>query len=323
MFALRMRFPQAPWHRVRSGMDDQFAALRPEILRHCYRMLGSAPEAEDAVQDAMLKAWSARASLRDESALRAWLYRIATHVCLDRARGPRVLPHLAFPPADDGTPPRPFLEESIWVGPFPSAEELHARSEHLALAFVAALQHLPARQRAALLLRDVVELSARETAEVLEMTPAAVEAALQRARATMEARAEEPASIDERTRPILERYAAAWHARDASAFVSLLAAEAEFVMPPTPVWFRGRDAVGAFVAARLTESAFRLVPLRANERPGFALYRLHGERWIAHGIQVIDLAGPEIARIHTFLATRDDRVFGAFGLDRELSPETV
>lgn len=330
-------------------MDDatlsrRMAAHRREIVLHCYRMLGVAPDAEDATQDAFLKAWQARASLEREGALRAWLYRIATNVCLDllEKRGPRVLPHLAFPPADVGTPPRPFLEASIWVGPFPDAptfassaaadgamaapapDALHERAERVTLAFVAALQHLPARQRAALLLRDVVELSADEAAEVLKTTTGAVEAALQRARATLRARGGEapvpPAGADERE--LLGRYVSAWHARDPLAFVALLSEDASFVMPPTPVWFHGKDAVGRFVAARLAEHAWRLVPTAANGLPAFGLYRAQPDGgYVAHGIQLLEVthgAGPSIATMHTFLVMNDARLFGIFGLPARL-----
>lgn len=288
---------------------------RRALFAHCYRMLGAAPDAEDATQEVMLKAWQARESLASETTLRPWLYRIATNVCLDliAKRGPRVLANQAFPPADAGTPPRPFLEEAIWVGPAP--DEAFANAERVTLAFVAALQHLPGRQRAALLLRDVVDLSAKETAEALDSNPAAVEAALQRARATIARREIEasPAAVDA---ALLDRYVAAWHARDPSALVSLLSAEASFVMPPTPIWFQGRDAVVAFVGARLAEHAFLLVPTRANGLPAFALYRAHPEGgYVAHGIQVIEARDGAIDTIHTFLATKDDRAFRLFGFE--------
>ncbi len=292
-------------------------AHRRALFAHCYRMLGAAPDAEDATQDAMLKAWEARGSLASETSLRPWLYRIATNVCLDllAKRGPRVLAHQAFPPADSGTPPRPFLEEAIWVGPAP--DEAFEGAERVTLALVAALQHLPARQRAALLLRDVVELSARETADALDSNAAAVEAALQRARITMSKRADDAeASAASTVDPdLLDRYVAAWHARDASALVSLLSTDASFVMPPTPIWFQGRDAVVAFVRARLAENAFLLVPTRANGLPAFALYRAHPEGGhVAHGIQVLEARNGAIDAIHTFLATKDDRAFRLFGL---------
>lgn len=314
-------------------MDDdtlgrRIEGHRHEIRVHCYRMLGSAPDAEDATQEAMLKAWQARETLASPDALRAWLYRIATNVCLDLAakRGPRVLPHLAFPPADSGTPPRPFLEDAIWVGPFieEAPDAKHARAEHVTLAFVAALQHLPAKQRAALLLRDVVDLSAREAADALDTTPGAIEAALQRARLTLAAKGAQPAAprVEEGERALLERYVSAWHARDPGAFIALLAEDASFVMPPTPVWFHGREAVGRFVAARFAEHAFRLVPLRANGLPGFALYRAHPDGGhVAHGIQLVETRGAEIVSIHTFLAVKDDRIFRVFGLPTRLAEE--
>jgi RNA polymerase sigma-70 factor, ECF subfamily len=327
---------------------------RRELRAHCYRMLGAGPDADDATQDALLRAWQGREGLASPDALRAWLYRIATNVCLDivARRGPRVLPHLAFPPAEAGALPRPFLEEAIWIGPLPDAlapgeqpgaapdaasseahappDALYSRAEGVALAFVAALQHLPARQRAVLLLRDVVGLSAREAAEALEMTPAAVEAALQRARGTLAERrlagrgfdGPPSAPTDAATRALLERYVGAWHARDPAALVALLAEDASFVMPPTPVWFHGREAVGAFVAARLAEHAFRLFPTRANGLPAFALYRAHPEGgYVAHGVQLVELRGAEIAAIHTFLAVKDDRSFRLFGLPTRLDEE--
>ncbi len=324
-----------------AALSRRMETHRREILLHCYRMIGAGPDAEDATQDAMLRAWQSRASLDSDTALRAWLYRIATNVCLDLVakRGPRVLPHLAFPPADTGTPPRPFLEDSIWVGPFPDGtagawdsdadaqaftsppDALHARAEKIALAFVAALQHLPAKQRAALLLRDVVDLSAKETAEVLDTTPGAVEAALQRARITMAARGGDTiaAQVEPGERELLERYVSAWHARDPNAFVSLLAADASFVMPPTPVWFLGREAVGAFVAARLREHDWRLRSTRANGLPAFGLYRRVSDGgYVPHGIQVIETRRGEIACIHTFLVMANERTFVSFGLPARL-----
>ena len=310
-----------------AALSQRMERYRREIVLHCYRMLGAGPDAEDATQDALLKAWQARESLRGESALRAWLYRIATNVCLDllERRGPRVLPHLAFPPADAGTPPRPFLESAIWVGPFPddasSPDAAHERAERVTLAFVAALQHLPARQRAALLLRDVVELSAHEAADVLATTPGAVEAALQRARTTIEARRDRAPEMAARTdvRDLLERYVSAWQSRDASAFVSLLAEDASFVMPPTPVWFHGKDAVGRFVGARLAEHAWRLVATSANGLPAFGLYRADPSGgWIAHGIQALELSGSTVKTIHTFLVMSDPRLFATFGLPARL-----
>lgn len=313
-------------------MDDDVLGRRierhrRELRAHCYRMLGSAPEAEDATQEAMLKAWQGRDGVREPEHVRAWLYRIATNVCLDalRKRGPRILAHQAFPPSELGTTPRPFLESSVWIGPFvdaPGPDEEHARAEHVALAFVAALQHLPAKQRAAVLLRDVVELSADEAAGALETTRASVESALQRARATLRARVAADAGIaDARdaSPALLERYVATWRSGDAEAFVALLAEDASFVMPPTPVWFEGREAVGAFVAARLREATWHLEPLVANARPAFALYRgLEGGGWARHGIQVLDVVDGAVRRIQTFLALGDDRTFRTFGLPERL-----
>lgn len=311
-------------------MDDQtlgprFEAHRRELRAHCYRMLGSAPDADDATQDTILKAWQARASLRDEAGLRAWLYRIATNVCLDALakRGPRVLAHDAFPPAEAGAAPRPFLESTIWIGPYvegaPGVDAEHARAEHVTLAFIAALQHLPARQRAALLLRDVVELSAEEASVVLDTTPGAVEAALQRARNTMREHDGEGEVRGEPPPEVLERYVAAWQAGDPAAFVALLCEDASFVMPPTPVWYQGREAVSAFVAARYRDARWHLEHLRANGRPGFALYRaLPDGTFTAHGIQVLDFADAHIARIQTFLAMGDDRNFRTFALPARL-----
>ena len=243
---------------------------RAELRAHCYRMLGSAQDAEDALQEAMLRAWRGLARFEGRSSLRTWLYTITTNVCLKmiQRRPKLVLPIDHGPPSDphDGTAPP--LVESVWIEPYPDEDlglgDTHAgpearydERESVELAFIAALQHLPARQRAVLILRDVLGFSAREVAATLDATPAAVDTALQRARRNADERLPEHSQQatmralgDRRLREIVDRFVAAWERADVEAVVGLLAEQAVASMPPVPTWFRGREAVATFLAAR-------------------------------------------------------------------------
>jgi RNA polymerase sigma-70 factor (ECF subfamily) len=254
-----------------SAIDsDSFERLigpyRAELHAHCYRMLGSVHDAEDALQDALLRAWRGLPQFEGRSSLRSWLYRIATNSCLRliERRPKRVLPIDYGPqsnPQDDLALP---LVESVWVEPYPDgaidagyagADAVYEQRESVELAFVAALQHLPARQRAVLILRDVLGFSGAEVAETLETTPEAVHSALQRAHKSVEehlpalSQQETLRSLgDARVREVVEHYMAAWERGDVEAIVSMLADEAILAMPPRPSWYRGLDAARVFLA---------------------------------------------------------------------------
>lgn len=320
---------------LRSGGSPAFAALtevhRGALRSHCYRMLGSLDEAEDLVQETLLRAWRARAGFEGRSTIRTWLLRIATNVCLNaRARGPRrVLPADVVPPVTAATPASearstpPVGAGHAWVQPFPDAllgpEALRpdtriAQRESVALAFVAALQVLPARQRAALLLTDVLGWSAAEAAEGLDTTVVAVHSAVQRARASLRGRGE-PQARGPVEAEVLRRYVAAWEADDVKALVALLRDDARWEMPPAPLWFHGKDAI-ADLLRRYPPSwrgrSFRLMPLGANGQPAAAVYlrEAGAETFTAVGVHVLSVEGGRIAQITAFGAD----LCKAFGL---------
>jgi RNA polymerase sigma-70 factor (ECF subfamily) len=308
---------------ARTGDEDAFRGLTAPYVRelqlHCYRMLGSVHDAEDLLQETLLRAWRRLDTFAGRASFRRWLYTIATNACLNALeRQPRVL---LFPSGDpvaaEGSPPATATIENLQ--PYPDsllpetdpATRLDQR-ESVALAFLAAIQHLPPRQRATLLLRDVLGWSAAEVAELLETTVTAINSALQRARATLDTRPA-PRPTDEEEQELLRRFVDAWERVDIGGLVALLRKDAVLAMPPTPLWFRGRDAVGEFFAtvpaggdlARIT-----LVPTRANGRPALAAYH-DGE---GYGIMVFEVAHGAIAEIVGFA---DATLFPVFGLPAE------
>jgi RNA polymerase sigma-70 factor (ECF subfamily) len=257
---------------------EAFAKHRPELLRHCYRMLGAFADAEDLVQDVLLRAWRARATYAGDAPLGHWLMRIATNACLNElARGRRrELPQL------DRAPGAPLeeLEAATWVTPAPDAalysdpgEAAEAR-EQVALAFIALLQRLPPRQRAALLLKDVVGWSAEEIAAALALTVSSVNSALHRARETVAARPRP--SPEEPTAEVLRDYVRSWEARDLEALVARLRSDVVFAMPPHATWYRGADAVRRFLETprfmAFWSRGLRALPTRANGLPALAWY---------------------------------------------------
>lgn len=309
---------------------DAFAAAsaryRRELEVHCYRMVGSIEDAEDLVQETLLRAWRRRETFRGDSTFRAWLYGIATNACLDALdrRARRLLPPDVAPPADPLAAPPPASEMG-WMEPYPdrlldeivdtgeTPDETIVGRETIELAFLVAIQHLPPRQRAVLILRDVLGWSARETAAVVDMTVIAGNSALQRARETLarhlpERRLDwarpEPSADDERT--LLERYMQAWERTDVDGIVELLREDARFAMPPTPAWYEGRDAIRTFLATLpLRPGAARHlhVPTRANRQPAFAVF-LAGEGGAAprpFAVEVFRIADGLIAEIDVFL----------------------
>jgi RNA polymerase sigma-70 factor, ECF subfamily len=310
--------------------EEEFAAAvdpyRRELIAHCYRMLGSYHDAEDAVQETLLRAWRGYDRFERRSSVRTWLYRIATRVCLTAAdsRERRVLPAgIGEPAFDAATPLAARRPEVPWLEPIPDAAfapdpaDVVTTRETTRLAFVAALQNLPARQRATLLLRDVVGLSAAEVAEQLELSVAAVTSALQRARAQVDPdqHAEEivMAGVDQ---TVVDKYVAAFERADLAALAALLRHDVQLQMPPVPTWFAGRDAVLGFLAARAPQRRWRIVVTGANGCPALGTYiRQPDGSYAAHSLQVLDTAGGEITHIYAFL---DQDVFRAFGLPLSL-----
>jgi RNA polymerase sigma-70 factor (ECF subfamily) len=329
---------------ARRGDQDAFGRLvepyRRELHAHCYRMLGSFPDAEDALQDALLGAWRGLSRFEGRSSLRSWLYRITTNACLKaiQRRPKRVLPIDYGPASDPHDRPAEPLLESVWVDPYPdehlfvdddtaTPEARHEQRESVELAFIAALQHLPPRQRAVLILRDVLGFSARETADALETKPAAVDSALQRAHKTIDARLPERSQQatlrsldDEELREIVEGYVAAWERADVAAVVAMLAEDATLAMPPQPSWYSGRDAIAAFLQAwPLAEGAprWRLVPTRANGQPAFGHYGWEVDAFVPHAISILTLRGSRIEDITIF---RTPDALARFGLPPTLEP---
>jgi RNA polymerase sigma-70 factor, ECF subfamily len=326
---------------ARRGDEGAFRRLverhSDELHAHCYRMLGSLHDAEDALQETFLRAWRGLAGFEGRSSPRSWLYKIATNVCLDAiARRPkRVLPIDYGPPAEtnESAPP---LVETVWIEPYPddrhqledgraAPEARYEQREAVELAFIAALQHLPANQRAVLILREVLGFSAVEVSETLETTVASVNSALQRARKSVDERLPGQSQQetlrtlgDERVHELVEKYIDAWARGDVASVAALLADDAAFSMPPWPSWWRGRDTIAAFAegAAEVCGTA-RTVPTRANGQPAVAYYMLDHENdcFRAAAIDVLTLEGPLIKDITAFV---QEGLFASFGLTSEL-----
>ncbi len=324
-----------------AGDEQAFASLlepyRRELRAHCYRLSGSLHEAEDLMQESLLRAWRGLPSFEGRSSLRTWLYRVTTNACLDalEKRPGRFLPMglgPATPAAEAVAPPR---MEPIWIEPWPdqsvdtsafTPEAHYTQRESVALAFLVALQLLPPKQRAVLLLRDVLGLQASECADLLETSVAAVNSALQRARETLELRAGSlreatPDADDEKTAALLARYVAAWETADVEALVSLLRDDATLAMPPLPQWLQGHRQIGAALEAMVlvpgAGGMFRLVPTRANGLPAFAAYRREemSAPYQALSLHVLEILDGRITSIVAFL---DASLFAPFGLPASL-----
>ncbi len=310
---------------AQAGDQKAFEALvgtyQRELLVHCYRMLGSLHDAEDLVQETLLRAWEKRATLTSPEAYRAWLYRIATNLCLDRLRSAprRSLQQETHPVNDPGSPlPNP-VREPIWLEPFPddlladphSDPEEHAeRSEQITLAFLVALQHLTPAQRAVLLLREVLDWKASEVAEWLNLSVAAVNSALQRARRALqecyglsEQAPTSPPSLP--LQALLKRYVACWEQGDIPGLVELLREDAWLAMPPTPAWFQGRVAIATLLSTQvfLPGRQRRLLPTRANGSPAFGLYQREGgaDVYQLFGLLVLEVVDEQIGSLVAFL----------------------
>jgi RNA polymerase sigma-70 factor (ECF subfamily) len=317
-----------------NAIASELEAFRPELTGYCYRMLGSAFEAEDAVQDTFIRAWRGFDRFEGRSALRSWLYRIATNVCLTMlGSAQRRIRPMDLGPAGSGraTDPGEPRPDEIWLGPVPDDRVVPERAdpadvvagrESVRLAFVAALQHLPPRQRAVLILREVLTWSAQEVAELLDTSVPSVNSALQRARATLAATdvgADVRKPLDDEQRALLSRYVRAFEAYDLAALTALLHEDATVSMPPLPLWLRGHDDITAWMNGTGSGCrGSRLVPVAANGMPAFGQYRASGtgaghEPW---ALIVLEISGGRIAALNNFLDTA--RLFPLFGLPARL-----
>ncbi|WP_432056942.1 sigma-70 family RNA polymerase sigma factor [Streptomyces sp. bgisy022] len=323
-----------------ADLDARLEAHRVELTGYCYRMLGSSFEAEDAVQDTMVRAWRSFDRFEGRSSLRSWLYRIATNVCLDMltAGNKRARPmdlSESTPLAQAALSPRP---DHTWLEPVPDARvlptvqdpaEAAVAKESVRLAFMAALQQLPPKQRAVLILREVLAWRASEVAELLDTSVASVNSALQRARATLAERRQpgEDAAVsdplDEEQQKLLDRYMAAFEGYDMTALTALLHEDAIMTMPPFDLWLTGADDITGFMTTMGAACAHsRLLPVQVNGLPGFAQYKPDPESgghtpW---AVQALEISDGRITGFHCFLDTQ--RFFPLFGLPLHLEGET-
>jgi RNA polymerase sigma-70 factor (ECF subfamily) len=302
---------------------EQVAPLRPGLLLHCYRMLGSSHDAEDAVQETLLRGWRGVDRFEGRSSLRTWLYTVATNVCLREIerRGRRLVPVDLGPAADPADGLGAPLTETVWLGPLPDAgltwdsspaDAVYEQREAVELAFIAALQRLPALQRAVLVLRDVLAFSAVETAEVLETTVPSVTSALARARGSLHAALPERSQQevlrevgDRQVRATVAAFVAAWERNDVAAVVALLAEDVEMTMPPYAEWYRGRADVAAFLTETPLRAGrrWRMEPTWANGQPAMAV-RVWDARvgaFLSHGLSVLTFGPGGVTGFTTFL----------------------
>ena len=365
----------AELQKAAAGDEHAFGRLvepfRGELHAHCYRMLGSVYDAEDALQEAMLRAWKAIGKFEGRSSLRSWLYTIATNTCLNHIakRPKRVLPVDYGPAADPHAPPGEPLVESVWIEPYPdevlgvedgraAPEATFEQREGVELAFVAALQHLPANQRAVLILREVMGFSAKEVAEQLDTSVASVNSALQRARAAVDERVPEQtqqetlrALGDDELRAIVDRYVDAWERCDVEQFAAMLAEDAEFAMPPARTWYSTREGIATWATLSSMNGLWRwkAIYTRANGQPALGFYAWDADQaaYLPFALNVLTFRGREISNVTAFIARSaqeedndlyqrwpelapDERVlqgtFGSFGLPDRLEgppPEPI
>jgi RNA polymerase sigma-70 factor, ECF subfamily len=330
---------------AQSGDEGAFRRLiephRRAIHTLCYRMLGSPHDADDALQDALLRAWRALSGFDGRSELRTWLYRIATNVCLDTIakRPKRVLPTDYGPPATKGgEEPTEPLDPALWVAPYPDdpvgvgeeaigPEARYAQRETVELAFVAALQHLPPRQRCVLVLRDMLSFSAKEVAEMLGVSAVSVNSALQRAREAIAARLPQGSQQetlrrlgDARLRELVGEIIDAFERGDVEAILAMLAEDATFAMPPYAAWYQGRDRVAeSWLLPDERPTGLRFLPTRANGQLALGVYKLdeRSGRYKPVALEVLTLRGELIVEVTSF---RDPELVRRFGLPEELSP---
>jgi RNA polymerase sigma-70 factor (ECF subfamily) len=318
-----MTAPAALLTAARSGDASAFEQLvapyRAELQAYCYRMLGSLHDAEDAVQESLVRAWRSVGSLDEHPFVRAWLYKIATNRCLTAIgqRGRRELPAGITP----GTP----TTEISWLEPYPdtSPEAHYLARESVELAFIAALQHLSALQRAALILREVLGFSAAEVAEQLDTSTASVDSALQRARKVIASTAPTQQTVlrdlgDAAVNDIVTRWTDAWHAGDVNAIVAMLADDARYSMPPLPEWYRGDDEIRAFLLRGPLQSRWQFLPTTANGQLAFGTYLWDdaAAAYLPGGLDVLTLRDGYVAEITAFLTADLTR----FGLPERIRP---
>lgn len=318
----------------REDLEDELERHRAELTGYCYRMLGSAFEAEDAVQETYVRAWRAFDRFEGRSSLRAWLYRVATNVCLDMLGEPqrRARPMDLGPARSADEPLPPPLPRETWVEPIPDGRvlphdadpaELAVAKESIRLAFVAALQHLPPKQRAVLILREVLRWKASEVAALLGTSVASVNSALQRARATLDARYPVEAEIlrpeNEEQRQLLTRYVDAFERYDMDALVSLLHEDATWSMPPYAMWLQTHeDVVTWCLGPGIGCRGSRLIPTEANGLPAFGQYKPGPSGLDPWSLQVLEISDGKLAGITFHLDT--ERLFPLFGLPPRLDP---
>jgi len=319
---------------ARTGDADAFTRLveahRGELHAHCYRMLGSAYDADDALQEALLRAWRAIARFEGRSSLRSWLYTIATNTCLDQIsrRPKRVLPIDYGPATDPHVPPGVPVAEAVWLEPYPDQmlgledgyagpEARYEQREGVELAFIAALQHLPPNQRAVLILREVLGFSAKEAAAMLGKTAASVNSALQRARSAVDERVPERSQQqtlrslgDDGVRELVGRYVDAWERCDVEAFAALLTEDATFAMPPLATWYRGRDGIATWATSTSLSGQWRwrTVSTRANGQPalGFYAWDARQSAYLPFALNVLTLRGGALRDVTAFIVRSTD-----------------
>jgi RNA polymerase sigma-70 factor (ECF subfamily) len=319
---------------ARAGDETAFARLiepyRGQLHAHCYRMLGSVHDAEDALQEVSLRAWRGLGRFEGRSSLKSWLYTIATNTCLNQIekRPKRVLPIDYAAAADPHGGPGEPVVESVWVEPYPDEligvedelagpEARYEQRESVELAFIAALQVLPANQRAVLILREVLGFSAQEVADALETSVASVNSALQRARKAVEERAPERSQQatlrelgDDRLQEIVERYVAAWEQNDVETVLEMLAEDATFAMPPLASWFSGEESIRIFLAGWPLSGAWRWrpIPARANGQPALAFYAWDDDEqaYLPFALNVLTFRGDRISDVTAFVARATD-----------------
>jgi RNA polymerase sigma-70 factor, ECF subfamily len=315
---------------ARGGDEAAYASLvesyRGELHAHCYRMLGSVHDAEDALQECLLRAWRALAKFEGRSSLRSWLYTIATNACLTaiEKRPKRVLPIDYGAAADPHDPPGEPLVESVWIEPYPdealgledglaAPDARYEQREAVELAFIAALQHLPPNQRAVLILREVLGFSAKEVAESLETSVASVNSALQRARAAVDERVPDQSQQetlrslgDEEIRELVDRYVDAWERNDVDQFAAMLAEDATFAMPPARTWYEGREGIRiwATLSPLSGDWRWRTVFTRANGQPALGFYAWNEEQqaYLPFALNVLTFRGSLITNVTAFIA---------------------
>jgi RNA polymerase sigma-70 factor (TIGR02960 family) len=302
-----------------SAFEQLVAPYRGELQAYCYRMLGSLHDAEDVVQETLVRAWRSIGHFDERGYVRAWLYKIATNRCLTTIsqRGRRELP--------TGIAPGPAVDQISWLEPYPdvSPEAQYLARESVELAFVAALQHLSARQRAVLILREVLGFSAAEVAGQLGTSTASVNSAMQRARKVIDSRAPTQQTVlrelgDAAVNDLATRWASAWHARDVGAIVAMLADDARYSMPPLPQWYRGKDAIRAFLLDGPLQSRWRFLPTTANGQSAFGTYLWDdaASAYVPGGLDVLTLRDQYVVEVTAFL----DADLTRFGLPERIGP---